>query len=138
MRTLSTSLLLCLAMSTTASTAGAQAKAETAATQEKKIQEKKPQEQKEWIKRSNEYAQILIKIQAKYAPEFAARQGVEGLDDQVSQFPPNRREQQKADARAALEQLQKASRGRKRPAGETGFADHDHVHSIESTRAGAG
>ena len=103
MRTLSTSLLLCLAMFATASTAGAQAKAETATPQKQK-----PQEQKEWIKRSNEYAQILIKIQAKYAPEFAARQGVEGLDDQVSQFPANRREQQKADARAALEQLQKA------------------------------
>ena len=47
---------------------------------------------KEWIKRSNEYAQILLKVQAKYAPEFAARQGVEGLDDQVTQFPPDRRE----------------------------------------------
>ncbi len=114
-RSLSTSLLLCLAMFTTASTAGAQAKAESAAPQEKKTQEQKPQEQKEWIKRSNEYAQILIKIQAKYAPEFAARQGVEGLDDQVSQFPPDQREQQKADARAALEQLQKAFASEKDP-----------------------
>ena len=74
-----------------------------------------PKEQKEWIKRSNEYAQLLLKVQAKYAPEFAGRQGVEGLDDQISQFPANRREQQKADARAALEQLRKALATEKDP-----------------------
>lgn len=72
-------------------------------------------EQKEWIKRSNEYAQILLKVQAKYAPEFAARQGVEGLDDQISQFPANRRDQQRADTRAALAQLQKALATEKDP-----------------------
>ncbi|HEY7406322.1 MAG TPA: DUF885 domain-containing protein [Candidatus Angelobacter sp.] len=67
-----------------------------------------PKEQKEWIKRSNEFAQQLLKVQAKYAPEFAARQGVEGLDEQISRFSSDRREQQKADARAALDQLRKA------------------------------
>lgn len=70
---------------------------------------------KDWIKRSNEYAQVLLKVQARYAPEFAARQGVEGLDDQVTQFPPNRREQAKADVRAAIEQLQKALATEKDP-----------------------
>jgi Bacterial protein of unknown function (DUF885) len=70
---------------------------------------------KEWIKRSNEYAQILLKVQAKYAPEFAARQGVEGLDDQVTQLPSNRREQAKADIRAGIEQLQKALATEKDP-----------------------
>jgi uncharacterized protein (DUF885 family) len=89
--------VLAFALSTGAPQVHAQAKTATPAP-----------EQKEWIRRSNEFAQILIKVQAKYAPEFAARQGVEGLDDQVSQFPANRREQQKADARAALEQLRKA------------------------------
>lgn len=71
--------------------------------------------QKEWIKRSNEYAQILLKVQAKYAPEFAARMGVEGLDEQVTQFPQNRREQAKADAKGAIGQLQKALAGEKDP-----------------------
>lgn len=71
--------------------------------------------QKDWIKRSNDYAQILIKVQAKYAPEFAARQGVEGLDEQITQFPPNRRQQAKADARGAIEQLQKALSTEKDP-----------------------
>src|SRR5215469_3957942 len=67
-----------------------------------------PAAQKDWIKRSNEYAQILLKIQAKYGPEFAGQAGVQGLDEQVTQFPPNRREQQKADGRAAINELQKA------------------------------
>jgi len=74
-----------------------------------------PANQKDWIKRSNEYAQILIKVQAKYAPEFAARQGVAGLDEQITQFPPNRRAQAKADARGAIEQLQKALSTEKDP-----------------------
>lgn len=74
-----------------------------------------PKEQKEWIKRSNEFAQQLLKVQAKYAPEFAARQGVEGLDDQISQFSSDRREKQKAETRAALEQLKKALAAEKDP-----------------------
>lgn len=74
-----------------------------------------PADQKEWIKRSDEYAQILLKYQAKYAPEFAGQQGVEGLDEQVSQFPADRRRQQRADAQAALAQLQKALATEKDP-----------------------
>src|SRR5262245_28205282 len=93
-----------------AQTAGGPAQASTHAQTESG-----PKEQKEWIKRSNEFAQILIKVQAKYAPEFAARQGVQGLDDQISQFSTNRREQQKADTRAALEQLRKALAAEKDP-----------------------
>lgn len=72
-------------------------------------------DQKEWIKRSNEYAQILLKIQAKYAPESAGRQGVEGLDEQVTQFSSERRERQKADVRAAIAQLQQALETEKDP-----------------------
>jgi uncharacterized protein (DUF885 family) len=97
----SRSLLFSLAL-LTGSIAVAQEKAPAASPQEQK-----PPQQKEWIKRSNEYAQILLKIEAKYAPEFSGRQGVEGLDEQVSQFPSNRREQQKADGNAALEHLKK-------------------------------
>src|SRR5215813_1802572 len=67
-----------------------------------------PAAQRNWIKRSNEYAQVLLKIQAKYGPEFAGQAGVQGLDEQITQFPPSRREQQKADGRAAISELQKA------------------------------
>jgi hypothetical protein len=101
MRTLSRSILFCL-IALTISIAGAQDKAAAAAPQGQKPQ------QKEWIKRSDEYAQILLKLEAKYAPEFAAREGVEGLDGQISQFPANRRQEAKADAQIALGQLQKA------------------------------
>jgi len=101
--------LLCLVVFAAASIAGAQAKTEPEAHQ----QQKPPQQ--EWIKRSNEYAQILIKVQAKYGPEFAARQGVEGLDDQVSQFPADRRERAKADEAVALQQLQKGLATEKDP-----------------------
>ncbi len=74
-----------------------------------------PPAQKEWIKRSNEYAQPILKLQAKYGPEGAGRLGVEGLDEQISQFPANRREQQKADAQAALAQLEKSLAAEKDP-----------------------
>lgn len=61
--------------------------------------------QKDWIKRSNEYAQQILKLQAKYSPEGAGRTGVEGLDEQISQFPANRREQVRADGQAMAAQL---------------------------------
>jgi len=105
MRTLKVSLALVLFLLAVAAGASAQAK---------NGPESSPQ-QKEWIKRSNEYAQILLKVQAKFTPEFAARQGVEGLDGQISQFPANRREQQRADSRAALAQLQNALATEKDP-----------------------
>jgi uncharacterized protein (DUF885 family) len=71
--------------------------------------------QKDWIKRSNEYAQILLKLQAKYGPEVAGQTGVAGLDDQITQFPANRRDQQKSDARAAIAELEKALATEKDP-----------------------
>jgi uncharacterized protein (DUF885 family) len=101
MRTLSRSILSCL-IAFTVSIAGAQDKAAAVAPPEQKPQ------QKEWIKRSNQFAQILLNIRIKYAPEFAGADGVEGLDDQISQFSSGRREQQKKDRRAALAQLEQA------------------------------
>src|SRR5262245_33432476 len=79
------------------------------------FQKSETADSKAWIKRSDEYAQILLKVQAKYAPEFAGQRGVEGLDEQVSQFPANRRTQQRADGQAALAQLQKALAAEKDP-----------------------
>lgn len=71
--------------------------------------------QQEWIQRSNQFAQILLKLQAKYEPEGAGRIGIEGLDAEISQFPANRRELQKADTQAALSQLKKALASEKDP-----------------------
>ncbi|MEO6187918.1 MAG: hypothetical protein ABIO82_06605 [Ginsengibacter sp.] len=35
---------------------------------------------KEWVKKSNEYTQILIDIDKKYSPEFASNQGLASYD----------------------------------------------------------
>jgi Bacterial protein of unknown function (DUF885) len=41
-----------------------------------------------WIERSNQNAQLVLQIQAKFQPEFAARTGVTGLDDRIADFAP--------------------------------------------------
>src|SRR5438270_947847 len=70
---------------------------------------------KAWIARSNENAQLLLKLQAKYGPEFASRQGVPGLDEEVTQFPKDRRTQQEADQAAALAELNRRLAAEKDP-----------------------
>src|SRR5262245_55439392 len=60
-----------------------------------------------WIARSNENAQLLLNIRAKYNPENAAREGVPSLDDQVTQFPSDRRTRIKADLEDALQQFRR-------------------------------
>ena len=42
-----------------------------------------------WIQRSNEDAQPLLKVLGDFGPEFAARTGVAGYDDKVTQIPPD-------------------------------------------------
>lgn len=68
-----------------------------------------------WIARSNENAQILLKLQAKYAPEGASRQGIPGLDEQISQFTKDRRERAKADQLAAIQELKRRLSAEKDP-----------------------
>ncbi len=43
----------------------------------------------DWIKRSNEDAQPLLKVLGDFGPEFAARTGVAGYDDKITQIPPD-------------------------------------------------
>lgn len=106
MRILSTAVLSLLLLFTAAIAARAQQASSPGAP---------PASQKDWIKRSNEYAQVLLKVQAKYGPESAGQAGVAGLDEQITQFPANRREQQKSDGRAAIAELEKASATEKDP-----------------------
>jgi len=68
-----------------------------------------------WIARSNENAQVLLKLQAKYSPEGAGRLGVEGLDEQISQFTPDRREKGRADWKSASEELKRRLAAEKDP-----------------------
>nr|HEX4314287.1 DUF885 domain-containing protein [Kofleriaceae bacterium] len=45
-----------------------------------------------WIERSNDNAQLVLAVQAKFNPEGAARSGIAGIDDQISDFMPGHRE----------------------------------------------
>jgi uncharacterized protein (DUF885 family) len=61
-----------------------------------------PGQARSWIERSNQHAQLLLGIQARFQPEFAARQGVAGLDDQISDFTPGHDQR----VREAIRQVQ--------------------------------
>ncbi len=61
----------------------------------------------DWVKRSNELAQPLLKTQAEFAPEFASFFGLPGYDDRVADLGPNVEERQRAALRGAKETLQK-------------------------------
>ena len=47
------------------------------------------QEEVSWVERSNENSQILLSILAKWAPEFGSELGIPGLDEEISQLPPD-------------------------------------------------
>src|SRR5712692_4091841 len=48
-----------------------------------------------WIARSNEDAKILLAVQARFAPEQAARVGQPGLDDRITDLTPGHQERQR-------------------------------------------
>ncbi len=48
-----------------------------------------------WIQRSNENAQLLVALAAKFAPEMASRMGVPGIDDKITDFTPGHRQRQR-------------------------------------------
>src|SRR2546430_7048599 len=61
---------------------------------------------KDWIARSNENAQVLLDVRARFTPEFAARTGVAGIDERISDFTPGHRERQRQAPRAAISPLE--------------------------------
>src|SRR6185312_12728675 len=65
-----------------------------------------------WVKESNQNAMVLLKVTAQFAPEFAGRTGVEGLDDKIFDLKPGvyeRGQQAGADAIAELKKRQKTT-----------------------------
>src|SRR5258707_890445 len=58
-----------------------------------------------WVEKSNRNAQLLLDINARYGPEGAARNGVTGLDDQITNLstPPQRIREDLAQARKELQ-----------------------------------
>ena len=69
----------------------------------------------DWISRSNQNAQLLLDVQAKFAPEFAARTGVAGIDDRISDFTPGRRERLRQAVRQALVMLEDRQKSERDP-----------------------
>src|SRR6185295_10427962 len=70
---------------------------------------------RDWIARSDQNAQLLLEVQARFAPEFAARTGVSGIDDRISDFNPGYRERQRQAAREAIATLEQRQQGEKDP-----------------------
>ena len=61
----------------------------------------------DWVKESNQNAMLLLQVQAKYAPEFAGRTGVEGLDDKIFDLKAGIYERNRKDTELALAELKK-------------------------------
>jgi hypothetical protein len=59
------------------------------------------------IQRSDDNAQLLLAVQAKFAPETAARIGVPGLDDRITDLTPGYRERQRQATREARTELER-------------------------------
>ena len=59
-----------------------------------------------WVARSNQNAQLLIDINARYSPESAGTSGVTGMDERVTVIASGMPERIRTDLRAAIKELQ--------------------------------
>src|SRR4051794_19402260 len=69
----------------------------------------------EWIQRSNADAEPLLKVLGDFGPEFAARLGVKGYDDKISQFPLDASEKFRAAITGARTNLESKLAAEKDP-----------------------
>ena len=60
-----------------------------------------------WIAKSNDDTKLLLDVTAKFAPEEAARLGVEGIDDRIIDLAPGYAARGRAAESAALAELRK-------------------------------
>ncbi len=68
-----------------------------------------------WVEKSNQNAQLLIAIMARYEPEGAAAEGVQGLDEQVSTAAPDEPERFRKNLTSARQQLEQRFSAEKDP-----------------------
>ncbi|MCZ6727426.1 MAG: DUF885 domain-containing protein [Acidobacteria bacterium] len=64
------------------------------------------QDSGDWVERSNANSALLMEVFARWSPEAAGQFGVDGLDEEVSQLPPDLSAQTIAATEAALSELQ--------------------------------
>ncbi len=76
-----------------------------------------PDEQKvpAWVERSNRNARLLLDIDARFMPESAARNGVEGIDDKIFDLKPGFNERRRAALVDAVAELRKRLGSEKDP-----------------------
>jgi hypothetical protein len=59
-----------------------------------------------WVVKSNQNAQLLVEIEARYSPESAGSSGVPGLDEQIAVPGPETQQRSLADLRAVKKELE--------------------------------
>ncbi|HXP47437.1 MAG TPA: DUF885 domain-containing protein [Terriglobales bacterium] len=69
-----------------------------------------------WVERSNQDAQVLLKVLARFNPEAAARFGVSGVDEQVIDLQPNFLERERQALRQAQGEIERMLAEEKDPA----------------------
>lgn len=60
-----------------------------------------------WVTRSNQNAQVLLKVLAQFEPEAASQLGVEGFDEQIVDMKPGVNERSRQATRVAIEGLKR-------------------------------
>ncbi len=60
-----------------------------------------------WVTKSNDNANLLLKVMGKYAPERAGNMGVDGLDEQITDMSRDHFAIKTKETRAVIAQLQK-------------------------------
>src|ERR1700680_1677861 len=64
------------------------------------------QNQPDWAKKSNENAQLLLNLTARYSPEGAASEGVAGLDDKITILTPDLQQRYRRDLTDVRKELE--------------------------------
>lgn len=72
-------------------------------------------EESNWVDASNEHAQVVLKLLAKYSPEGAAGLGVDGLDEEISDLSKGIHKRSLADMRKIAKELQKRLKQEQHP-----------------------
>ena len=58
-----------------------------------------------WVTKSNDNAKLLLNVTAKYSPEGASSLGVDGYDEQITDFSRDLFEAQNRDVRAVIAEM---------------------------------
>lgn len=69
-----------------------------------------------WVERSNANARLMLDMQGRFAPEFTARAGVTGLDEEIFDLKPRLAERSIEATQKVLDELKKRLAAEKDPA----------------------